>query len=296
MIGLAEHATKTLAAKSSRLAQAVQLRDAAIELVQANGKRRKGATSTWYRLTVGHFEGEILSILYSTFNVGEADSEKGGMCVMDEDGTTRRLDIKTDVYDLLRLMDDFEECDDLAKIDTNKLALTADPMPEQIGFPGPIERQEAIKILRMLTLGMRSLWHPVIRAIADHATMTSLGQGKGKGVAAAVGRQRVIEGLRIAESIRKGLKRQDRHFSMWQHQIRARQIRVPSAEWRLSNRYRLGSVDDIITGTLAILPIPVRAPEGHYLNQAAGPVIKLADKPLPANDNHRIEDVASIAA
>jgi hypothetical protein len=278
-------------------------------------------------------------IEFESINVGKTDSEgesdsERSMCVMDEDGTTHRLDIKIDDYDLLRLMDDFEECDELAEIDINKLALTAYPLPEQINFPGPIERQEAIKILRMLMLGMDSLWHPVIRAIADHATMTSLGQGKkGKGIAAAVGRQRVIEGLRLAESIRKRLARQDRPFSMWQNQIRARQ--VPIRKPGLTAARRQASVDEIIKAVLIAttpvismpmigdyepieirqdndsdtptrssllvtipdqsLPMPVRAPPGHYWNLAAGPVIKLPDNRLPVNDNRRVEAVAFAA-
>jgi hypothetical protein len=266
---------------------------------------------------------------FESINVGEADSERS-MCVMDEDGTTRRLDIKTDDYDLLRLIDAIEDIDKLAKIDINKVALTADPLPEQIDSPGPIERQEAIKILRMLMVGMRSLWHPVIRAIADHATMTSLGQGKGKGVAAAIGRQRVIEGLRIAESIRKGLSRQERPFSMWQNQIRARQIQIKKPG--LTAARRQASVDEIIKAVLVAttpvismpmigdyepveiwqdndsdtltrssitpvksLPMPVRAPVAHYWNQAAGPVIKLPDNPLPANDSFPFDTFALAA-
>ena len=185
--------------------------------------------------------------------VGDADGQSS-MCVMDEDGTTHLLDIKTDDYDLLRLIDALEEIDKLAKIDVDDLKRDAPPLLPQTDFPSSDQRAESGKIIRTLMLGMRTLWPPVIRAIASHADMKSLSQGKGKDVAAAVGRARVIEGLRLAESIRKGLGRQDREFSMWQSQTRARQEVVPSAEWGRSNRFKLGSVEDIITETLAILP------------------------------------------
>jgi hypothetical protein len=119
------------------------------------------------------------------------------------------LGLKVFEYDLLALVDGLEEIDELAKIDVNKLTREADPLPERVDFPSPIDRAESGKIIRVLKLGMRTLWHPVIRAIADHSTMKSLGktQGVGDGVAAAVGRCRVIEGLRVAESIRKGIAR-----------------------------------------------------------------------------------------
>src|SRR6202022_27739 len=128
-----------------------------------------------------------------------------------DESDKERLALKLSDHDLARLVDDLEEFDKLAKIDVNNLARNADPLAERIDLPGPIERQAAIKVLRMLMLGMRSLWHPVKRSISDHATMKSLGktQGVGDGVEATVGRTRVIEGLRIAESIRKGLGRQE---------------------------------------------------------------------------------------
>lgn len=239
-------------------------------------------------------------IEFEWINVGEADGQNS-MCVMQEDGTTHRLEIRTDDYDLVRLVDALEEIDMLAKIDVSDLKRNAPPLLPQVDFPSLIDRAESGKIIRMLMVGMRSLWHPVIRAIADHATMTSLGEGKGKDVAAAVGRQRVIEGLRIAESIRKGLGREERKFSMWQSQVRARQEQVTSVEWRRSGRYKLGSVDEVISGTLAVLPdkslpLPVRAPPGHYWNLAAGPVIKITDTPLAGNDNFRSDTVALQAA
>jgi hypothetical protein len=253
----------------------------------------------------------------------------GSMCAMDEDGTTRRLDIKTDDYGLLRLIDAIKDIDDLANIDVNDLMRESPPLLPQTDFPDALDRAEAGKILRMLKLGMRSLWRPVIRAIADQATMTSLGKTL-NGVAATVGRTRVIEGLRIAESIRKGLTRQERPFSMWQNQIRARQI--PIQKPGLTVARRQASVDEIIKAvivattpvismpmigdyepieiwqdndsdtatrsstTVAALPMPVRATKGHYLNLAAGPVIKLPGNPLPANDNHCANAAANEAA
>jgi hypothetical protein len=170
-----------------------------------------------------------------------------------------RLALKISDYDLVRLVDDIDESDESAKIDLNKLAREAGPRPTRIDLPGPIERQDAIKIVRLLMVGMRSLWHPVKRSIIDHATMTSLGktQNVGDGVAAAVGRQRVIEGLRVAESIRSGLMRQER------------------------NRYKLGSVDEIVRETLAVL--------------AVGSIIA-AESSLPANDNYRADALATSAA
>jgi hypothetical protein len=219
-------------------------------------------------------------IEFESINVGEADSGRS-MCVMDEDGTTRRLEVKTDDYNLLRLMDDFDECDDLAKIDVNDLMREAMPLLSQTDFPSSDQRAESGKIIRMLILGMRSLWHPVKHAIIDHADMKSLGQGKGKDVAAAVGRQRVIEGLRLAESIRKGLTRPKR--------------RDEASYWPALQRWQRDVADitkDVLNAVAGEpLPMPVRAPEGHYWNQAAGPVIKLAD-----NDNCRFEAVASKAA
>lgn len=219
---------------------------------------------------------------FESINVGEADSRRS-MKVMQEDGTTHRLEIKTDNYAVLRLVDELEEIDELARIDVNDLKRKAPPLQPQVDFPSHDQRAESGKIIRMLMLGMHTLWHPVIRAIASHATMKSLGmsQGVGDDKAATVGRQRVIEGLRLAESIRKGLGRQDRVFSMWLNQIRARQEVVPSAEWQLSNRYKLGSVDEIIKNTLGELTVIMGPPWFA---------------PLPANDNHRFHAFALRAA
>jgi hypothetical protein len=191
-------------------------------------------------------EAENEGIELESINVCQAD-KSGNTKVMGEAETTYRLDIKTDGHDLLRLIDALEEIDKPAKdVDV--------PLLPQTAFPSSDQRAESGKIIRMLILGMRSLWHPVIRAIADHASMKPLGktQNVGDSVAAAVGRTRVIEGLRLAESIRKGLARSERR-------------------------------DEVITKEVLgkPLPMPVRPPEGHYWNQAAGPVIKLSDA---AND------------
>jgi hypothetical protein len=233
---------------------------------------------------------------FESINVGKADSEldqearwwkllpDGSIKVMDEDGTTHRLDIKTDDYAVMRLVDALGEIDESAKIDVNDLMREAPPLLPQTDFPSSDQRAESGKIIRILMLGMRSLWHPVIRAIASHADMKSLSQGKGKDVAAAVGRQRVIEGLRLAESIRRGLGRN------------ARQTIV----------HRPGfSVDDIIRETLAILPdksLPKLVEIVHIIKTApivSMPMILDFDpvkaKPLPSNDNLHTADVALAA-
>jgi hypothetical protein len=116
-------------------------------------------------------------IEFESINVGEADG-RSSMCVMDEDGTTRRLDIKTEDYAVLRLIDDLEEIDKLAKIDVDDLVRKAAPAP-QVDFPSSDDREESGKIIRILMVGMHTLWHPIIRAIADHATMKSLGKSQG---------------------------------------------------------------------------------------------------------------------
>jgi hypothetical protein len=208
-------------------------------------------------------------VYFESINVCQTD-KSGNTKVMDEDGTTHRLDIIAGDYAILSLIDALAEVDKTAKIDVNDLMSEAPPLLEQSDFPSSDQRAESGKIIRILMLGMRSLWLPVIRSIADHATMKSLGQGKGKDVAAAVGRQRVIEGLRLVESIRRELGRKDRKFSMWQSQVRARQIRVDRPGF---------SVDDTIKGTLAILAA------GGYR----------ADKPLHVNDNFHAVDRALAA-
>jgi hypothetical protein len=176
----------------------------------------------------------------------------------------KRLAIKLSDYDLASLAGYFKECDDSANIDRNKLVLKADPLPKRIDIPGPIERQHAIKIMRMLMVGMRSLWHPVKRAIVDHATMKSLGetQNVGDGVAAAVGRWRVIEGLRVAESIRKGIARSTERLA------------VDEAKHWPAKRRHMAFLDKFINEVLTTV----------------------AAMPLPANDNYRIDAVASNAA
>jgi hypothetical protein len=166
-----------------------------------------------------------------------------------------RLALKLSDYDLARLMDYFKESDASTKIDINKPG-KVDPLLERIDLPGPMERHAAIKNAHMLIMGMHLLWHPVERAIFDHASMKSLGktQNVGDGVAATVGRTRVIEGLRLAESIRKGLMRQERGFSMRLNQT---PVQTPG----LTAARRQASVDAIIKEVLAgrlsaVLPAP----------------------------------------
>jgi hypothetical protein len=200
----------------------------------------------------------------------------------DKKGKSRiyALDINASGYDLLRLVDELNEIDKLAALDIDDLVREAPPLLPQTDFPDAEQRAESTKIILILMTQMRALWQPVIQAIADHATMKSLGEGRGKDTAAAIGRQRVIEGLRLAESIRGELRRKERKFSMWQSQVRARQERV--------NRPGF-SVDDTIKGTLAVLA------DNAYANQTRGPVFKRADKPLHGNDNFRAADVALAA-
>jgi hypothetical protein len=188
----------------------------------------------------------------------------------DKKGKSRiyALDINASGYDLLRLVDELNEIDKLAALDIDDLVREAPPLLPQADFPDAEQRAESTKIILILMTQMRTLWHPVISAIDDHATMASLARGKGKDVAAAVGRQRAIEGLRIADSIRGGLAQRERIFSMYM---------------------------DILDGLDKRLPKPVRAPEGHYRNMARGPVIKLPVKPPHANDNFRAADVAIAA-
>jgi hypothetical protein len=212
---------------------------------------------------------------FERIKIGEADGA-GRTKVIDEDGVTRLLEIGTDDFTLLQLADQLDECDELAEIDVNKSA--RDLLPERFDFPVDADdRAESGKIIRILMAGMRTLWTPVIRAIADRVTMSSLGrsQGVGDDKAATVGRWRSIEGLRLAESIRRGLERQ---------------TLAPTAPAR-RKRTNVQSVNEMPS---VAAPMPVRAPSGHYLNQARGPVIML--KPLAANDNQRFDATASKAA
>ena len=110
--------------------------------------------------------------------------------------------------------------------------------------------------------------------------MTSLGQSQGvrDDKAATVGRCRVIEGLRLAESIRRRLERQ---------------TRKPAAKPTAARR-SIPSVSEMM-GPLAS-PKAVRAPSSGYLNQVAGPVIKRDVKSLHANDNRRSTENVTKAA
>jgi hypothetical protein len=209
----------------------------------------------------------------------------------DKKGSKRiyALDINASGYDLLRLVDELNEIDKLAAFDIKDLVSEAPPLLPQNDFPSAEQRAESCKIILILMTQMRTLWQPVISAIADHATMKSLGEGRGKDTVAAVGRQRLIEGLRLAESIRRELRRKERAFSMWQAQVRAGHEQVGASEWRRANRYKVPSVDDTIKGTLAVLA------DNVYANQT-GPVFKRTDKPLHDNDNYRAADAVSEAA
>ena len=73
----------------------------------------------------------------------------------------KEIAVKLSEFDLVRLKDSFEEFDKSEAIDINRLIGKVSPLPRRTDLPGPIERQEAGKIMRMLMLGMRSLWYPV---------------------------------------------------------------------------------------------------------------------------------------
>jgi hypothetical protein len=194
------------------------------------------------------------------------------------------LNLKIDDYRIGRLVDELKEVDKLAKIDVEELLHTAPPLP-QVDFPDLDQRVESGKIICMLKLGMHTLWHPVIRAIADRVTMASLGKSQGVGDDkkwSAVGRCRIIEGLRLAESIRKRLERQ-----------KLKPARSTAAKTAAA-RCKIPTVSEMM-GPLAA-PKAVRAPASGYLNQAAGPVIKRDIKPPHANDNCRFDADAGKAA
>jgi hypothetical protein len=210
----------------------------------------------------------------------------GNAVVKGQNGTVYRLDVMpSDNHELLRLVDGLNETDRSAKIDVNKLMRETTPPLPQVDSPGPYEREESGKIIRILMARMPTSWHPVISSIADQVTMKSLGksQGVGDSVAATVGRWRVIEGLRLAESIKKGLERQNRS------KIRAEQTPVPRSG-------KVPSVREMMAPLAA--PKAVRAPAGHYWSQARGPVIRLSEngRPFPANDNFTVVGRASNAA
>src|SRR5258708_18447893 len=63
MIGLADHATKAPPPKRNRMAAAIELRDAAIKLVQANGEWKPFATN----IRVMQFDCDSLCVWYSEF-------------------------------------------------------------------------------------------------------------------------------------------------------------------------------------------------------------------------------------
>jgi hypothetical protein len=119
-------------------------------------------------------------------------------------------------------------------------------------------RADADKTIRILMAGMRSVWSPVKLAIIDNVEMWRLGttQGVGRQMAATAGRQRVIEGLRLAVSIRKDMVRSE------------------------------------LTGNTDILPLTRAASEIHGFGERECVTEFIQIKRLPANDNSR----AKIAA
>ncbi|MCK1284680.1 hypothetical protein IVB41_12200 [Bradyrhizobium sp. 44] len=185
----------------------------------------------------------------------------------------RKLRIDVPDFQLSQLIDACEELDEVAKLDASKLARRVPSLPT----PDQLDRAEAQKLLRMIIVGTRSLWWPLKRAMFHNATMKSLGKGDSANAPAA-GRQRVVEGLRYIYSVKRNLARHDRGFSLWLARIRRDQVPV------ISKRFKVPSVDEIIDGTLAVLPdfqmLPEKAPPGRYWNQARGAVIKLDDRKL----------------
>jgi hypothetical protein len=212
---------------------------------------------------------------FERIHVGKQDSPTS-MRVMDEDGVTRRLEIKADDYDVMRLADQLDECDKLAKVDVNEAARK--PLPESFDYPDdPDDFAESGKIIRILMAGMHTLWTPVIRAVVDRVTMHSLGssQGVGDDKAATVGRWRVIEGLRLADSIRRRLERQ----------------KLAPAKPALRKYRSCANVPSVNEMMAPLVAKPVHAlySSGRHLNQTAGPVIKVSQ---PANDNQRLAAAA----
>ncbi|WP_340672514.1 hypothetical protein [Bradyrhizobium ottawaense] len=191
-----------------------------------------------------------------------------------------KLLIDVSDFQLVQLVDDLEYLDEASKIDAVTAARKRASRQPSLDAPDQLDRAEADKLVRMSILGTRQLWPPVKRAMFHNATMKSLGksQSTNEQNAPAVGRQRVIEGLRFIDSIRRTLARHDRGFSLWLARIRRDQVPV------ISKRFKVPSVDEIIDGTLAVLPnfqmLPQKAPLGRYWNQARGAVIKLNDTDL----------------
>jgi len=166
-------------------------------------------------------------------------------------------------FDVLAIIERMDERDELAKIDIDNLMRDVGPRPVRVDFPGLYERAEASKIIRMLRLGLRTLWRPVELAVVDHVEMYRLGmtQGARRDTAAGIGRQRVIEGLRIADSIRKGITRSEK-----QDVVAIRPLARADGE--------IEPVEGLIRDLLAAL----------------------ANRQLPANDNYRADAIANNAA
>ena len=117
-------------------------------------------------------------------NEGFNGYENGKVNQSDKD----KLDLKIDDYRIGRLIDELKEIDQSAKFDINKLKDKPAPLP-LAEFPGLNERVESGKIIRMLKLGMHTLWHPVIGAIDGRVSMASSRQ-----VARRARRQKMVNG------------------------------------------------------------------------------------------------------
>lgn len=166
--------------------------------------------------------------------------------------------------DVLRILEEVEEREAAAKLNVDKLLRDAGPRPIRIDLPSVYDRAKANKIMLMLRLGMRTLWSPVKLAIVDHEEMYRLGltQGARREIAPAVGRQRIIEGLRIAGAIRMGITRSEKGDATGE-----------ARHWPARERHN-AAVDYLIAEVL----------------------LAIADKPLPANDNSCPNAVTSVAA
>jgi hypothetical protein len=93
--------------------------------------------------------------------------------------------------------------------------------------------------------------------------MTSLGksQGRGDNAAAGRGRQCVVEALRMAGLIRSDITRHVRHTSVWSLRLAARErVRIGAN--------KLPKIEQMFADLDAL--------DSRYLNQARGPVIRVA--------------------
>lgn len=79
--------------------------------------------------------------------------------------------------------------------------------------PFPVEyRADTLRLIGLLKASLRCLWKPLVQAIRYNRPMGDIGRDTGvaKGVAAAVGRQRVIDGLEMAAGVRRDVARWER--------------------------------------------------------------------------------------